>query len=211
MVRSSHGSHAMAALFLIGMIAVVSATSVRSPALFRRSLLTNPPAPAPTFSDVSGTPNRPTDNPATFSGLQDVPSVGNTTVTVGHYIDGTGLQASSTYSTGPGGARASNASTTGTWGQAFSYSAIALNGDARTDVLETATGITIDSVKFNQKNYVWMLDTSSGNAYKIDTSTSSSGTSTVKGVFQTSPSAFLDLFTALLYPLRYDTTQDVMI
>ena len=85
---------------------------------------------------------------------------------------------------------------------------VALNGDARTDVLETASGVTVDSVKFNQKNYVWMLDTSSGNAYKVDTSSSGSGTSTVKGVFQTSPSASEHFDTALLCALRHDGSHD---
>lgn len=177
---------ALSALLLICFIATtVSASSVHAPSQSRRSLLANPPAPSPTFSDVSATPNRATDSPATLSGLQDASSTGTTIVTVGHFLDGAGLQASATYSTGPGGVKTSG---TGVWGQSFTYSAIPVNGDARTDIFESSTGVTVDSVKFNQKNNVWMLDTAAGSAYKIDTSTSGASTGATIGVFQTSPS-----------------------
>lgn len=188
----------MSAFLLLRCLAAsVSASSIWCPSVFRRSLLTNPPAPAPTFSDISSTPNRATDSPATLSGLQDAASTGTTTVTFGHFIDDTGLRASNTYSTGPGGVKASSPGTTGTWGQVFTYSAINANGDTRTDIYESSTGITIESVKFNQKNIVWMLDAASIAVYKINTDSSGSGTGAVIGVFKTSPSKSITSFILL--------------
>ena len=177
---------ALSALLLICYFATTAcALSVHAPSQFRRSLLTNPPAPSPTNSDISATPNRATDNPATASGLQDTASSGTTVVTVGHYIDNAGLKASTSYTTGPGGVKTSSS---GVWGQTFTYSAVSVNGDARTDIFESSTGITVDSVKFNQKNNMWMLDTALGTAYKIDCSASGASTGATIGVFQTSPS-----------------------
>ena len=189
MARQSHSGQAMAALLFIGMVATVSADSVRSPALFRRSLLTSPPAPAPTSADVAMTPVRATDAPSSFSGLQDAASIGNSSVTVGHYVNGIGLHASTNYTTGSGygGSKTITPNSIGTWGQAFTYSTIS-GADARPDISETNAGVSVDSVKLNLKKYIWMLDTSSGTAYKIDTSKSGSGVGTVSGVFQTSPS-----------------------
>ena len=175
----------MPALLLIGLLASASATHIRSPALFRRSLMAptpNPPTPSPTTSEGY----RDADSPVGPSGLQDVASTGTTTVTVGHFITGTGLKKSTTYSSPSqlGGVKTLTTSA-GTWGQEFSYSAVDVNGDTRTDIFETSSpapeGITLDSVKFNQKNNVWMVDTNQGNAYKLAT------TGSVAGVYQTSP------------------------
>ena len=162
-VTNSSTAKAVAALLLISLCASASATSIRSPAFFRRSLLANPAAAAPTTSTVYAT-----DNPATLSGLQDAPSVGNTTVVVGHYLTGNGTLASVSYTDvfQYGGQKTSSAfPATGTWGQALSYSAVdSGNGDVSPDIFEDTTfpGVTLSSVKFNQKKNVWMLDTGAG-------------------------------------------------
>jgi hypothetical protein len=182
MPRNSNSGHAMTALLLIGMLATASAVQIRSPSFFRRSLLANPPAPAPTTSALTAA-----DSPATISGLQDVASTGNVAVTVGHYISDIGLYASTTYGdvgAGTGGVKALT-TPVGTWGQTFSYSAVTIVGDSRTDIFEVpATGVTVDNVKLHQQNNVWMLDTNQGTAYKV--STDAAGTpGAVNGVFQT--------------------------
>ena len=189
MTRKSNGGQSMTALLLIGMLATASAGQIRSPSFFRRSLLADPPAPAPTQSLTY----RATDSPATFSGLQDAASSGTTTVTVGHYLTNLGLMASTSWAAGSqtGGQKSHSDTThTGTWGQEISYSAVNVGGDTRTDIFEDTTslnGITIDSVKLHQANNLWVVDSNQGNVYKLDTSSSGSGTSSVLGVFQTSP------------------------
>ena len=178
----------MTVLLLIGMLASASAVQIRSPSFFRRSLLANPPAPAPTVS----TPITLPDSPATISGLQDKASAGDVAVTVGHFITNTGLYASTTYGgaigenvagEGLGGGVKALTTSAGTWGQELYYSAVNIAGDTRTDIFQAPTGVTVDSVKFHQQNYVWMVDPNQGTAYKVSTDSGSPGA--VKGVFKT--------------------------
>lgn len=167
MPRNPVSSQAMAALLIIGLLATASAAGhIHSPSFFRRSLLAHPPAPAPTQS----VPFRVTDTPATISGLQDAPPTGTTPVTVGHYLTNFGVMASIPWAAGSqtGGQKThSSAGTTGTWGQELSYSAVDNgNSDVRPDLFEDSSalnGITLDSVKFGQKNNLWLMDTRQGN------------------------------------------------
>lgn len=203
MRRNATGGQAMTALLLIGLLAMASASQIRSPTFFRRSLLANPATPAPTV----GLTYRDTDTPATVSGLQDAASTGTTPVTVGHYLTNDGLMASTTYAAGTQNGGQKVPHSVGTWGQDISYSAVPLNGDTRPDIFEDTTtlnthGVTIDSVKYNQKNNVWMMDTNQGYAYKIDSSTSGAGTGAVIGVFQTSPGRHTCRRRPILSPIR---------
>ena len=144
--------------------------------------MANPPVPASTISALTAT-----DSPATLSGLQDAASAGATsTVTVGHYLAGAGVLASTANGGGQNGGQKALTSTPGTWGQQLSYSAAVVNGDSRTDIFESgSTGVTVGSVKFAQQNNVWMLDTNQGTAYKVSTAAGSAGT--VNGVYKTGP------------------------
>lgn len=186
MRRHCNGGQAMTALLLVSLLATASAGHLRSPSHFHRSLLANPPEPTPTTSLTY----RATDSPATVSGLQDADATGDAPVTVGHYLTNVGLFASTPYSapTQTGGQKThSGTFDTGVWGQEISYSAANINGVTRPDIFEDSTalnGVTIDSVKFNQQDNVWMVDRKMGNAYKI---VSDSGSSTPGGIFQTSP------------------------
>lgn len=184
-----NGGQAMSVLVLFSMLTTLSASRLRHPTFSRPTdVLATTPTPSPT-TPLS---YRATDAPATLSGLQDAASTGTTPVATGHYLTSSGLFASTSYAAGAqnGGQKPhSSTGTTGTWGQDISYSAVGVNGDTRTDIFEDSTalnGITVDSVKFGQQNNVWLLDTSQGKAYKIDSSSSGSNRGTVSGVYKTS-------------------------
>jgi hypothetical protein len=186
MARTRNCGQAMtSAMLLIGVLATASAGQIRSPSS-HRSLLANPAAPAPDKS--SG--YRVTDSPATFSGLQDETPTGiPRNIVRGHYLTDSGLFASTSYIAGSqyGGQKEDlsiTADSDGTWGQEIYY------GPTPSAIREdtTAAGIALGNLGTAlHKDIVWMLDAFKGTAYQISTSTSSLGTGSVIGVFQTSP------------------------
>lgn len=187
MSRNSGHGQAITALLLVGVLATTaSASNINPPSSSRRTLLATPVTPT---TPINSDTYRATDSPGTLSGLQDVASTdGSTNVLQGHYLSAAGLFASTTYDAASqkGGQKGAplwgSVGTSGTWGQEIIY------GPTNGSIAEVVDrGITLGRLGTDQQSRIWMLDSLKGTAYQISTSTSSSGTGTVIGVFKTSP------------------------
>lgn len=135
----------------------------------------------------------PTDSPG-LSGLQDKPSAGNAPITVGHFLTGDGLKASTVYLAGSqhGGIKLPDNTTGGSWAQSITYSSAASGGVA--DVAEMGgrySGISMSSAAIMPVNNVWLLDANNTLAYKLDAESCATGNATITGVYETRPSGNL--------------------
>ena len=132
----------------------------------------------------------PMDSPG-LSGLQDKPSIGNAPVSVGHFLTGDGLKASTAYSAGiqHGGIKLPDNTMGGSWSQSITYSSAASGGVG--DVAEMGgryPGVSMSSAAVMPENNVWLMDANNTLAYKLDAESCATGNATITGVYETRPS-----------------------
>lgn len=191
-----------AVLLLVGLLATASASHVRSPSFFRRSLLSGCTASAksgtrsysgtaatgelcagPDVLDANLVPATSVPKSNKLSGLQDAAPTANGAATRGTFRSGVGLFKTA--------ADRAPAAAPDSWGRTITYSQTPTGGAVSSDpdvceVDATGTandGITISNYKLDQKDYIWILDTDNLKALKLDTT--STATTVIAGTYIT--------------------------